>query len=46
MDNKLTLEQKRAFYRDGYIILKNVVSQDLVEASLAQINDGKVLIDD
>ena len=46
MDNKLTLEQKRAFYRDGYIILKNAVSQDLVEASLAQINDGKVLIDD
>ena len=33
----MTLEQKRDLYRDGYIILKNVVSDELVEAARARI---------
>ena len=37
MANKLTLKQKRALYRDGYIILKNAIPRDLIEPALAQI---------
>ena len=33
----MTLEQKRNLYRDGYIILKNVVADELVEAARARI---------
>ena len=37
----LTLEQKRSFYRDGCLILRNAVSEDLVEAALARIHSAK-----
>ena len=33
----MTLQQKRDFYRDGYVILKNVVPQAMVEAAHARI---------
>ncbi|MCY4059846.1 MAG: hypothetical protein OXG44_17805, partial [Gammaproteobacteria bacterium] len=33
----MTLEQKRDLYRDGYIILKDVVADELVEAARARI---------
>ena len=33
----MTLEQKRDLYRDGYIILRNVVADELVEAARARI---------
>ena len=37
----LTLDQKRALYRDGYIVVKNAVSKELVEAALARIRSAK-----
>lgn len=37
----MTLEQKRDFYRDGYVILKNVVPQDMVDAAHARIESHK-----
>lgn len=37
----MTLEQKRDFYRDGYVILKNVVPQDMVVAAHARIERRK-----
>jgi hypothetical protein len=37
----LSLDQKRAFYRDGYVILRNAVSTDLVEAALRRIRNAK-----
>ena len=37
----MTLEQKRDFYRDGYVILKNVVPQDMVDAAHARIERRK-----
>jgi len=42
----LTLEQKRDFYRDGYVVLKQAVCRELVEAALARIraaNKGESL---
>lgn len=33
----ITLEQKRLLYRDGYIVLKSAVSEDLVDAALRRI---------
>ena len=41
MVTALTLEQKHTLYRDGYIILRNVVSEDLVEAALRRIRAAK-----
>ncbi|MEM7016612.1 MAG: hypothetical protein AAF512_04630 [Pseudomonadota bacterium] len=38
---KLTLEQKRELYRDGYIILRNVIPQESVEAARARIKAAK-----
>ena len=35
--DKLTLEQKRDFYRDGFLVLKKVIPNELVEASLDRI---------
>ena len=35
--DKLTLEQKRDFYRDGFLVLKKVIPDELVEASLDRI---------
>ena len=34
---RLNVEQKRILYRDGYIIVKNAVSDDLVTSALARI---------
>ena len=36
----LTPEQKRALYRDGYVVVKNAVSPELVEAALQRIRDA------
>ena len=37
----LTLEQKRALYRDGYIILRNAVSGELIQAARRRIRAAK-----
>ena len=37
----MTLDQKRDFYRDGYVILKNVVPQDMVDAAHSRIESRK-----
>ncbi len=37
----LTLEQKRTLYSDGYIILRNAASQELVQAALQRIRAAK-----
>ena len=37
----MTLDQKRDFYRDGYMILKNVVPQDMVDAARSRIESRK-----
>ena len=37
----LTLEQKRSLYRDGYIILRNAVSKELVQAARQRIRAAK-----
>lgn len=37
----LTLEEKRSLYRDGYIIVRNAVSPELVEAALGRIRDAE-----
>lgn len=34
---KLTLEQKRSLYRDGFVIIPKAVSKELVDAALARI---------
>jgi len=41
MATELTLEQKRTLYRDGYIIVRNAVSKELVEAALQRISAAK-----
>ena len=40
-DATLTLEQKRTLYRDGYIVLKNAVSPDLVATAQQRIKAAK-----
>lgn len=35
----LNLEQKQTLYRDGYIVLKNAVSQQLVDAALDRLRN-------
>ena len=37
MTAALTLDQKRALYRDGYVVLRNVVPKELVEAARQRI---------
>jgi hypothetical protein len=37
---ELTLEQKRCFYRDGYVVLKQAVAGELVAAALARIKSA------
>ncbi|MCZ6888431.1 MAG: hypothetical protein O7H39_08040 [Gammaproteobacteria bacterium] len=37
----LTIEQKRSLYRDGYIVLRNAVSAELVEAARRRIREAK-----
>ena len=41
MATALTLEQKRTLYHDGYIILRNVVSKELVQAARQRILAAK-----
>ena len=42
---ELTLEQKRAFYRDGFIILKNIVPKELTHRArrLVNITAGQIV---
>ena len=37
MPTALTLEQKKTLYRDGYIVVKNAVSDELVDAALKRL---------
>ena len=37
----LTLDQKRSLYRDGYIILRNAVSENLVRGALDRIHSAQ-----
>ena len=37
----LTLEQKRMLYHDGYIVLKNAVSEEQADAALTRISEAK-----
>lgn len=37
----LSLEQKRQFYRDGYIVIKNAVPQAVVNAALGRIRNAR-----
>ena len=39
MQESLTLDQKRDLYRDGYIIVKGAVSEELTDAALHRINN-------
>lgn len=39
--DKLTLEQKRDLYHDGFLVLKKVIPDELVEASLDRIKRAK-----
>ncbi len=41
MHAALTLEQKRTFYRDGYVVVHKAVSQELVEAALQRLRTAK-----
>ena len=37
MQNALTLEQKQTLYRDGFIVMRNVVPDELIERARARI---------
>ena len=39
MTHALTLEQKESLYDDGYVVLKNAVSQELVDAAIDRIRN-------
>ena len=41
MATELTVEQKRQFFNDGYIVIKGAVSDDLVDAARARIKAAK-----
>ena len=41
MADALTLEQKRALYRDGYVVVKQAVAPELVQAALDCIHTAK-----
>ena len=41
MTTVLSAEQKRSLYRDGYVVLKRAVSQDLVQRALDRIKRAK-----
>ncbi len=41
MARELTLEQKRTLYHDGYVVLRNAVSEQLVEAARRRIRAAK-----
>ena len=38
---KLTIEQKHDLYRDGYIVLKNLISREMVETARKKISSAK-----
>ena len=44
MQKALTLEQKRALYRDGYVIVRNAVPEHLVAAAKRRIDRGEGLL--
>ena len=37
MASEMTVQQKRQFFNDGYIVIKGAVSDDLVDAARARI---------
>ena len=39
--DRLTLEQKKDLYRDGFIVLKKVISDELVQEALKRIKKAK-----
>ena len=39
--DRLSLKQKRDLYRDGFIVLKKVISDELVEGALNRIKKAK-----
>ena len=39
--DRLSLEQKRDLYRDGFIVLKKVISDELVQGALKRIKKAK-----
>ncbi|NKC00083.1 MAG: hypothetical protein GKR90_16520 [Pseudomonadales bacterium] len=41
MANELTLEQKRQLFHDGYVVIRNAISQDLVDTARARIKAAK-----
>ena len=41
MDRQLSLEQKQFLYSNGYIVIKNAVSDDLVSSALSRIKSAK-----
>ena len=41
MSERLALEQEHELYRDGYVVLKNAVSRDLVTDAVAHIREAK-----
>lgn len=41
MSNAMSLEQKQALYRDGYVVLEGAVSSDLIGAARARIKAAK-----
>ena len=43
--HKLTDEQKGEFYRDGFLILKKVIPEELAEVALDQIKQGGKIFD-
>ena len=38
----LTLEEKQTLYRDGYVVVRNAVSSDLVDAALDALRNPHV----
>ena len=38
---ELTIDQKRSLYRDGYVVLKNAVPAEIIEAARARIRRAK-----
>tara|TARA_B000000441_G_C21498514_1_gene208060 strand:- start:98 stop:268 length:171 start_codon:yes stop_codon:yes gene_type:complete len=40
-ESVLDKEQKRQFYRDGYIVIKKAVAPELIESALGRIRSAK-----
>lgn len=41
IDRVMTLEEKRSFYRDGYVVIKEAIQPELVEAARQRIASAK-----